>query len=304
MTTNKSLRNEICDSMESLLLEKNGLIFGHNLTDAGWVAGTIPSLPEHPGYVELPITDIAGVGIAVGAAIANRPTVFISRYQGYLWFNLAPLATYASVSRTIFNQDSWIMFRSIADDGAFGPIASGSYLALATQILGLRIAAPVTPLQWKEVWEEFLSRKDPMFVSEHRSTYEINYEFEVNCKVPKVVVLTIGGTFIHLRKVSSELKLKKISHSAHSLLWINPIHILPTIKEEITNSELCVILDPGMKDFGVGAGIQRYISEFCQTKVTVIASKDKISGYSNNLKSSIVSSEMVINEILKSVNYS
>jgi len=299
MTSNSSLRSEICNSMESLLVEKNGLIFGHNLTDVGWVAGTIPPLPEHPGYIELPITDIAGVGIAVGAAISNRPIVFISRYQGYLWFNLAPLATYASVSRTVFNQDCWIMFRSIADDGALGPIASGTYLSLATQILGLRVVAPVTKLQWKEVWKQFLSKKDPMFVSEHRSTYEIDYEFEVHSKAPKVVVLSIGGTFINLRDVSSKLQLKKINHSAHSLLWISPIQISANVIEEIVNSSLCVILDPGSKDFGVGAGVQQYISELCQTKIIVIASKEKISGYSSNLKSSIASSETIVKQILK-----
>ena len=299
MTSNSSLRSEICNSMESLLVEKNGLIFGHNLTDVGWVAGTIPPIPEHPGYIELPITDIAGVGIAVGAAISNRPIVFISRYQGYLWFNLAPLATYASVSRTVFNQDCWIMFRSIADDGALGPVASGTYLSLATQILGLRVVAPVTKLQWKEVWKQFLSKKDPMFVSEHRSTYEIDYEFEVHSKAPKVVVLSIGGTFINLRDVSSKLQEKKINHSAHSLLWISPIQISANVIEEIANSELCVILDPGSKDFGVGAGVQQHISELCQTKIIVIASKEKISGYSNNLKSSIASSETIIKQILK-----
>jgi len=299
MTSNSSLRSEICNSMESLLVEKNGLIFGHNLTDVGWVAGTIPPLPEHPGYIELPITDIAGVGIAVGAAISNRPIVFISRYQGYLWFNLAPLATYASVSRTVFNQDCWIMFRSIADDGALGPVASGTYLSLATQILGLRVVAPVTKIQWKEVWKQFLSKKDPMFVSEHRSTYEIDYEFEVHSKAPKVVVLSIGGTFINLRDVSSKLQEKKINHSAHSLLWISPIQISANVIEEIVKSSLCVILDPGSKDFGVGAGVQQYISELCQTKIIVIASKEKISGYSSNLKSSIASSETIVKQILK-----
>ena len=299
MTSDSSLRSEICNSMESLLVEKNGLIFGHNLTDVGWVAGTIPPLPEHPGYIELPITDIAGVGIAVGAAISNRPIVFISRYQGYLWFNLAPLATYASVSRTVFNQDCWIMFRSIADDGALGPVASGTYLSLATQILGLRVVAPVTKLQWKEVWKQFLSKKDPMFVSEHRSTYEIDYEFEVHSKAPKVVVLSIGGTFINLRDVSCKLQEKKINHSSHSLLWISPIQISANVIEEIVKSSLCVILDPGSKDFGVGAGVQQYISELCQTKIIVIASKEKISGYSSNLKSSIASSETIVKQILK-----
>lgn len=299
---NKSLRGEILESMENLLTQQKGLIFGHNLTDVGWVAGTIPPLPEHPGYVELPITDIAGVGIAVGSAMSNRPVIFISRYQGFLWFNLAPLATYAALSRTVFNQDSWIMFRSIADDGALGPVAGGTYLTLATQILGLRIAAPVTPLQWKEVWKSFMSKKDPIFVSEHRSTYEIDYEFDLSCKSPKVVILSIGGTFINLQEISIKLHSREVSHSAHALLWIRPIHISSEIIEEISKSKLCVVLDPGAKEFGVGAGIQRYISELCQTKTIVIPSKENFSGYSDNLKSSIVSSETAVNQILKILN--
>jgi hypothetical protein len=60
-----------------------------------------------------------------------------------------------------------------------------------------------------------------------------------------------------------------------------------------------VILDPGSKDFGVGAGVQQYLSELCQTKIIVIASKEKISGYSSNLKSSIASSETIVKQILK-----
>ena len=123
------LRDQIKLSMQELIETQDGLIFGQNLTDVGWVAGTIPELPNSKNYVELPISDIAGPGIAVGSAISGRPTVYISRYQGYLWFNMAPFATYAAPARVVFDQQCKLLIRSIADDGSLGPIAAGSHFS-------------------------------------------------------------------------------------------------------------------------------------------------------------------------------
>ena len=54
------LRDQIKLSMQELIETQDGLIFGQNLTDIGWVAGTLPELPNSKNYVELPISDIAG----------------------------------------------------------------------------------------------------------------------------------------------------------------------------------------------------------------------------------------------------
>ena len=47
------------------LLNNDSLMFGQSLKGAGWLGGTIP---DCEGLVDLPITDIAGPGFAVGSA--------------------------------------------------------------------------------------------------------------------------------------------------------------------------------------------------------------------------------------------
>ncbi|MBR1945946.1 MAG: hypothetical protein IJ846_06635, partial [Alphaproteobacteria bacterium] len=44
----------------------NGLLFGQCVTAVGWVNGTVPDCKN---IVELPMTDVAGAGFAVGAAL-------------------------------------------------------------------------------------------------------------------------------------------------------------------------------------------------------------------------------------------
>ena len=46
------------------LTKSNGLLFGQCVTAVGWIAGTVP---DCEGLVEIPMTDVAGPGFAVGA---------------------------------------------------------------------------------------------------------------------------------------------------------------------------------------------------------------------------------------------
>ena len=294
------LREAIRSSMESLLVDHKGLVFGHNLTDVGWVAGTLPPIPNHPGYVELPITDIAGPGIAVGSALAGHPTVFISRYQGYLWFNLAPLATYAAISRTVFDQDCWIMMRSIADDGAFGPIASGSYISLATQIPEMKVCAPSNAREWNEIWKYFMSHKDPLFVAEHRLTYDTKEILRETTTNPEVTVLAIGGAASKLDEINKQLNTKKIKNNCFNILWLKPLILKEEIMLSISTSTLVVIIDVGQIEYGISAEIERRIKS--QIKTIVLSGYKQIPGYSNKLRSQIIEPEEVIRAILGGLN--
>ena len=155
------LSEAIRKSME-FHLSMGGLIFGQNLTDVGWVANTLPPFENHPGYIELPITDIAGPGISVGAALSGKPSIYICRYQGFLWLNIMPFATYAASCRRVFDQDCPVMIRAIADDGSFGPISGGSHFSLALQTSELKVVAPVIDTDWDNIWTNFASSKDPI----------------------------------------------------------------------------------------------------------------------------------------------
>jgi pyruvate/2-oxoglutarate/acetoin dehydrogenase E1 component len=288
--------------MTEHLIKNEGLIFGHNLTDVGWVAGTIPEIPEHPGYVELPITDIAGVGIAVGASLAGKPVIFISRYQGYLWFNLAPIATYAAIADTVFEQESWIMIRSIADDGAFGPIATGTYLSLAAQIPNLDIVSPTSPSEWDEIWSHFLSNRKPIFVSEHRSSYPNSKSIELHTDQPDIVILSIGGNAINYEKLSSLLSNEDLICSVFNLLWIKPLKFPVHFFENLSKAKRCLILDPSFKEYGLAQSVAQVLSDFTAIPISVIASKHGFPGYARELRSSLITEEEVINEIKRFTN--
>ena len=296
------LRTHVKNSMTEHLIKNEGLIFGHNLTDVGWVAGTIPEIPEHPGYVELPITDIAGVGIAVGASLAGKPVIFISRYQGYLWFNLAPIATYAAIADTVFEQESWIMIRSIADDGAFGPIATGTYLSLAAQIPNLDIVSPTSPSEWDEIWSHFLSNRKPIFVSEHRSSYPNSKSIELHTDQPDIVILSIGGNAINYEKLSSLLSNEDLICSVFNLLWIKPLKFPVHFFENLSKAKRCLILDPSFKEYGLAQSVAQVLSDFTAIPISVIASKHGFPGYARELRSSLITEEEVINEIKRFTN--
>ena len=81
------------------LSSNEGLLFGQSLKGAGWLGGTIPNCD---GLVDLPITDIAGPGFAVGAALMGVRPIFLVRYQGFLWLNASPIINYAAKSLSIW----------------------------------------------------------------------------------------------------------------------------------------------------------------------------------------------------------
>ena len=296
------LRDQIKLSMQELIETQDGLIFGQNLTDVGWVAGTLPELPNSKNYVELPISDIAGPGIAVGSAISGRPTVYISRYQGYLWFNMAPFATYAAPARVVFDQQCKLLIRSIADDGSLGPIAAGSHFSIATHVQDLKIVSPVSPQEWSDVWKYFNESSEPIFVAEHRSNYDNVSrieDFKTNCDV---VVLSIGGTSQLLQEIFNNLNKENIANSYANILWIKPFILTTELLSIIHNAKLCVILDPEDTEFGISNSIKNELNMKISTKVITIGSRVGFPGYSKNLSSKFVDIKTVVDLIKRDLN--
>src|SRR5690348_10669116 len=84
------------------LVTHHGIALGQCLTAVGWVGGTVPELTEADGLIELSMADVAGGGIAVGAALAGRRPIYIVRYQGFQWYNAATVVNYAAKSKAMW----------------------------------------------------------------------------------------------------------------------------------------------------------------------------------------------------------
>ena len=92
------------------LQKNNGLALGQCLTAVGWVGGTVPQMREEDGLVELPATDVAGSGFAVGVALAGRRPIYIVRYQGFQWYNAVSVVNYAAKSKHIWGGRARYLF--------------------------------------------------------------------------------------------------------------------------------------------------------------------------------------------------
>ena len=174
----KTLRETIKDITRTHLTEKNGLAMGQCLTAVGWVGGTLPELYEDKGMVELSMADVAGGGFAVGAALSGRRPMYIIRYQGFNWFNAPIIVNYACKSKEIWNVPCPMFIRSIAMEGAIGPVAGSSHHSIYYRMPGVVIRSPMTPKEYINCYENFMKSDDVYYVSEHRGAYGNSDELE------------------------------------------------------------------------------------------------------------------------------
>ena len=147
---------ETIKNLSKKLIDKNkGIIIGQCLSAVGWVQNTVP--PQRKGIVELPMTDVAGAGFAVGASLAGTRPIFILRFQSFLWLNSSPIVNHAAKAKEIFGYSAPVFIRAIASEGpSSGPLHTNCYHSPFAHMPGLPICAPMTSNEYKKVWNYYL----------------------------------------------------------------------------------------------------------------------------------------------------
>jgi len=226
----------ISKATEYHLKHRNGLLLAQCISAVGWIGGTVPKLSK--GIIELPMADIAGAGIAVGTALAGRRPIYVIRYQGFMWYDAAPLINYAAKSKEMWNVPCPIFIRSIASDGA-GPVAGGAHHGMVMRMPGIRVFAPMTPNEWLEGWNWFLEHDEPVYCSEHRNSFKIDYEMEdLNTPYSKVALFAISSTRLNALKVA-----KKLKCDLFNITWLKPFKITRAMTLCLRNSGRGLVLD-------------------------------------------------------------
>ncbi len=218
----RSLRETIRETMREHL-KKGYLAFGQCLTAVGWVNGTIPELTEADGLVELPMADVMDSAIAVGAAIVGKRPMFIIRYQGFNWFNSIFFTNYAGKSKELWEQSVPVFIRSLAMEGGVGPTAGSSHHGIYYRMPGVKIVAPMSPKEYTEIYNDFMNGDDPMYVSEHRKSFDTSSEYEdtICDGVPDFVIFPFSITRMEMKEVQRQVTNIDIYHQH----WINPLRI-------------------------------------------------------------------------------
>ena len=299
----KSLRETIKRITFKHLKRKNYQVFGQNLTDVGWVAGTLPKLFEKDGVIELPMADIAGGGIVTGSALVGRRPIYIIRYQGYNWFNCTFIVNYACKSKEIWKIPAPMFIRGISSEGSIGPVAGSSHISIFYKMPGIKIYSPMTSKEYEKVYKEFMSKDDVFYISEHRSSYSNQKEFKnIVKKGFDLIIMSISVTrFSAVKAVKDLLKLDYKIGIIH-LVNLKPFGLEKKWIEAIKTSKHGVLMtDNDYKD-GILRILAHKVNEKTNKNVHVMGLNDKTAGHHSsvdNLPPDSVAIKRKILEIIK-----
>ena len=207
----KTLKETIKEIIRKHLKNKKGKVFGQCLTAVGWVGGTLPELYEKDGMIELSMADVAGGGIVTGSALMREKPIYVIRYQGFNWYNAPMIVNYAAKSKEIWNTPCPVFVRGIGMEGGIGPVAGSSHHSLYYRMPGLKIVSPMTPKEYKKIYNSFMKDDEVYYVSEHRGSFNNKIELKDDIKGRKdFVIIAISITRFEAIKAKEILE-KEVS---------------------------------------------------------------------------------------------
>lgn len=274
----------ITDISRRHLQDHDGLLLGQCLRDVGWVGGTVPNLTEEEGIVELSMTDVAGPGIAVGAALMGRRPIFVIRYQGFMSYNAAPLLNYAAKSKDMWNVPCPIFVRSIAMDGGVGPVASACHHGMVMRMPGMPVYAPMTPGEWREGWDWFMSHDEPLYMSEHRRSFPIDFEMDVVLNErPDITILAISASRLNALDAVEKLASEGIACDLIHLTWLKPFPITEVMVDSLKKSGLGLVVDADFAIAGASRSIAYELMFAASVPVHALGLEDRTAGFAPHL---------------------
>ena len=280
MTLSETIKSKTLD----LINNNNAIVMGQCLTAVGWVGGTIPELENHPSIIELSMADVAGGGLAVGAALGNtNPVIYVVRYQGFLWYNGISIANYAAKSNELFGIPCPLIVRAIAMEGGIGPVAGNYHLSLFLRMPGINIFAPMTSEEW--LWSINYHLKEnlnPTIIGEHRLSFHKDLELpNVYNLNSKLTILAIGSARIFAQRAYDELT--KLGHNINifHLFRLSPLDFPEGFTDSIKETNNCLVLDSDYTDWGQSESLGYKISKIRNgLNVEVLGLDKKSAGFS------------------------
>lgn len=294
----RTVAETISETTRTHLAENNGLLFGQCVTAVGWVGGTIPEMTEDEGIVELSMADVAGAGVVTGAALMGRRPVYVIRYQGFMWYNAAPLLNYAAKSKDMWDVSCPIFVRSIAMEGGIGPVATASHHGMVMHMPGMPVIAPMTPNEWLEAWHWFMDHDDPLYVSEHRRSFPIDYEMPAEIRPDAdITLLAISASRLNAIEAQTILAGEGITCNIIPLVWLKPFTISEIMLNALQQTGLGLVIDSDFEISGPSRSIAYELMQKTSIPVHAMGLEDRSAGFAPQFDNGTPTTERIVERV-------
>lgn len=292
LTTAETIK-EITDKH---LTKGNGLLLGQCVSAVGWIGGTVPDVQ---GIVEIPMTDVAGPSFAVGAALMGRRPIFVVRYQGFMYYNCSTLINYAARSKEVWGVPCPVFIRSLGMEGnGVGHTASSCVHTMFMHTPGMPVACPVTPGEYRAVWEHYIQHDDPIYVSEHRKTYPIKDEMPDKISHnSKITLMAISGARLNALEASKKLTEQGIEHDLCHIMWLKPFAPSEELLKSLSRTKLGLIVDSDFELAGAAQALAYDLMHKTDSKVFALGLEDRVCGVAKHTENITPSPEKIMERI-------
>lgn len=254
------------------LEQGGGMLLGQAVSAVGWVNHTVP---DCQGIVELPMTDVAGAGIATGAALVGRRPIFVIRFQDFLILNGSPLIFYAAKAGELHGRPAPVFVRAIAAEG-IGPVHSGVLHGVFMHFPGFRVSAPMTPGEYRAVWREFMDHEDPMICSEHRLAFARDQELpDRPARRPHITLYAISAARLQVDAAAERLAAAGVRASVVHLVRLKPLELDARLTAPLDDSGLGLVVDPGHTIAGAAQAVAQALAEATGKRVHALGIADR-----------------------------
>ena len=280
--------------------KNNGVVMGQCLTAVGWVQNTVPK--QKKGVIEFPMTDVAGAGFAVGAAIAGSRPIFILRFQSFLWLNASPLINHAAKTKELFQYAAPVFIRAIASEGkSSGPLHTNCFHSPFAHMPGLPICAPMTPKEYESIWKTYIKNDDPLLVSEHRRSYKETKEFkDIINNDSKISVFLISASRFEIDQAKDFLKKKNINIDIFHLVWLKPFKIKKKYLSSLSKTKRGLVIDSTYEICSLSEHIAfNLMKKSTNVKVWNYGMKDKSPGCAERLQNGTPNANQIASKIIR-----
>lgn len=298
----KTLRETIREITRKHLTENNGLAIGQCLSAVGWVNDTVPDCKN---IIELPMTDVAGAGIVAGTAVVGRRPIFIIRFQDFLFLNSSMLINYAAKAKYLFGYGIPVFIRALATEkNGIGPVHSGVLHSIFMHMPGFRVCSPMTPGEYKEVWEVFMKNDDPMMVSEHRASFNQIEEIE-DIVVPNADITIYGISTARFSALEAIKLLEKegIKCNFINIMWLKPIGLTEAKIKPVIDSKIGLVIDPAFEIAGASQSIAYELMKRTGCHIEAFGAKDRPVGTAERYENNTPGPEEIAEKVKEVLNF-
>ncbi len=251
----------------------NGMLLGECITAVGWVNGTVPDAKK--GIVELPMTDVAGTGIAVGASLVGRRPILVIRFQDFLILNSSPLIFFAAKYKDLHGRTAPVFVRAIAAEG-LGPVHSGVLHSIFMHFPGFRVYSPMTPLEYEAAWKDFMSHDDPFICSEHRLSYSNTEEMpDIVVDGARITLYPVSAARFAAVRAAAALKKQGIPCNVAHIVKLKPFAVDERLSAPLEADSAGLVIDPGYEIAGAARSIAYELTQKTGARVNALGLRDK-----------------------------